>query len=70
MPTNTPPPPGLDETCDRIVAALTRRLARATEQALTLNSAPPACGHDFLVPVPCPEFSEESIPASAGVVGR
>jgi len=59
-PPSSPRPdyPRLDETCDRIVAALTRRLARAAEQAL--HPHPPACGHDFLIRVPCPEFSEES----------
>jgi len=70
MPTTqtTLPPPQLDETCDRIVAALTQRLARAADDALGRTEA--ITSHDFLVPVPCPEFSEEPVSASVGAVGR
>lgn len=47
--------PALDATCDRIVAALTRRLAEATRQ---IESVAPAAEHDFLVPVMHPEMTE------------
>ncbi|MBT5902438.1 MAG: hypothetical protein HOH58_10055 [Opitutaceae bacterium] len=57
----SPPPPlpsnlpALDATCDRIVAALTRRLAQATEQ---IERVAPIADHDFLVPVMHPELTE------------
>ncbi|MDA8527576.1 hypothetical protein N9K67_02130 [Opitutaceae bacterium] len=57
----SPPPPlpsnlpAIDATCDRIVAALTRRLAQATAQ---IESVAPSADHDFLVPVMHPELAE------------
>lgn len=57
----SPPPPlpstlpALDATCDRIVAALTRRLAQTAEQ---IEAAAPIADHDFLVPVMHPELAE------------
>jgi hypothetical protein len=59
LPRSLPP---LDATCDRIVAALTRRLAQATRQ---LESATPVTDHDFLVPVLHPEMTEPLARASA-----
>ncbi len=50
----------LDATCDRIVAALTRRLADATRN---LEFATPATDHDFLVPVLHPDMTEPLIRA-------
>lgn len=55
-----PPPlprslPALDATCDRIVAALTRRLA---DSARNLEHACPLTDHDFLVPVLHPDLAE------------
>ena len=47
--------PALDATCDRIVAALTRRLAEATRQ---IETVAPAAHHDFLVPIMHPEMTE------------
>lgn len=55
-------PPSLDATCDRVVAALTRRLARA---ARARPAARPPAHHDFLVPVMHPELAE-SLSASPG----
>lgn len=61
----SPPPPlpsnlpAIDATCDRIVAALTRRLAQATAQ---IENAAPATDHDFLVPVMHPELAENITP--------
>ena len=54
----TPPPaPLLDATCDRIVAALTQRLAKA---ARTTETFAPSAQHDFLVPVVHPELTERA----------
>ncbi len=61
---NHPPPPPprpprplpLDATCDRIVAALTRRL-RETARQLE-ETAGPVADHDFLVPVLHPHFTD------------
>jgi DMSO/TMAO reductase YedYZ molybdopterin-dependent catalytic subunit len=48
-------PPLLDDTCNRVVAALTRRLSAAAQAA---QLPPPAAHHDFLVPVMHPELAE------------
>lgn len=49
------PAPLLDATCDRVVAALTRRLAEA---ARAVPAPEPSAHHDFLVPVMHPELAE------------
>lgn len=63
----TPPPdrpptattePMLDATCDRIVAALTRRLADAARH---IESMTVETGHDFLVSVLHPELAEPPV---------
>ncbi len=58
---HTPPPPlpanlpTLDATCDRIVAALTRRLRNTARE---LEQACPVTENDFLVPVLHPDLTE------------
>lgn len=52
LPTNIPP---LDATCDRIVAALTRRLSQTARQ---IEQACPRSEHDFLVSVLHPDLTE------------
>lgn len=47
--------PTLDATCDRIVAALTQRLARAAQ---SVERPAPETHHDFLVPIVHPEMAE------------
>lgn len=51
------PAPSLDPTCDRVVAALTRRLAEAARATPIPRST---AHHDFLVPVTHPELAEPS----------
>ncbi len=63
---NPPPPPlptglpPLDATCDRIVAALTRRLREAARH---VEEASPLSDHDFLVPVVRPDLAESLQPS-------
>ncbi|WP_221030474.1 hypothetical protein [Actomonas aquatica] len=52
LPTNMPP---LDATCDRIVAALTRRLRETARQ---IEDVTPLYDHDFLIPVVHPDLAE------------
>tara|TARA_R110002074_G_scaffold266135_1_gene438318 strand:+ start:334 stop:531 length:198 start_codon:yes stop_codon:yes gene_type:complete len=56
----TPPPtaPLLDATCNRIVAALTQRLAKAARATETFA---PTAQHDFLVPIMHPELTERAV---------